>query len=139
MRKGLLYRVFFCVQFRGLFVVRLLCIPLSTNFSDFLINFTLAYQKKQKKKNQIKSFFIDKHKARKLTQREYKQEKYSQPPDTLYKKKSHYTEKKPLSHLHPTQSIKPTKVDGPFSIDNLVSNQSKKRNTDLSFIVPKDH
>ena len=46
-------------------------------------------------------------------------------------------QKQPLNHLQLTQSINPSKVEGLFSIDNLVSDQSKKRNKYFSFCIDK--
>ena len=68
------------------------------------------------------------------------------------KKKKGYT-KQPLSHLHLIQLVNPTKIgvldsnelfqsktpkiEGPFSKDNLVSDQSKNRNKYFSFYMDK--
>lgn len=42
-------------------------------------------------------------------------------------------QKQPYNQLPPNQSTKPTNMGGPFSIDNLVSYQSKSINKILSF------
>ena len=58
-------------------------------------------------------------------------------PPQHAKNKNRYT-KQPLNHLHLIRSINPTKVEEPFSIDNLISEtKAKKRSKYFSFCMDK--